>query len=153
MRVQERSDSIMHARLTHDIKVLVLTESDVTDSVLLQDVMNFMRGDVVSVRLPSLTGSSVFNDMFAHIMNRSKYLPHLIGQSTSVVCQALQNSYEVAISHVPNTDSCTAYHLWLQIKVFFEAKLHESQKLVDDEKVFADVEKEQMQIVFHFIGL
>jgi hypothetical protein len=90
-----RSDSILHARLTHEIKVVVQTKSDVTDSVLLQDVMNFMRGDVVSARLLSLTGSIVFNDMLARIMNRSKHLPHLVGQSTSVVCQALQNSYEV----------------------------------------------------------
>ena len=157
-----RLDSIMHARLSHDIKVLVLAESehDLTDSAILQDFKGLMQGDMVATRLPSLSSASVFKDMLAHTLNRSnstllsvirsdtlaETLHRLVGQNSKLVCQALQNSYEFVTSHIQKIDSCAAYQLLLQFRVLYAAKLHERQKIVDDKKVFADVEEEQVRI-------
>jgi hypothetical protein len=147
-----RLDAILHARLTHDIKLLILAKSgnylDNTSSV--SQIKSLMKGDTVAAKLPSLSSEQIFNDMLPQIsipIAQTSVDSEAIGPYPSVVCEALRNSYTCALTHVPNIDSCLTFHVLEQFKTLFEGKLGDRQSAIDEEKSLTEFEESQHRLI------
>lgn len=147
-----RLDAILHARLTHDIKFLILAESE-NDSENISSVAqikSLMKGDTVAAKLPSLSSKQIFNDILLQIsMPIAKMSPdsEAFGPYPSFVCETLRNNYACALTHVPNVDSCVAFHVLEQFKIFFEGKLKDCQSAIDEEKSLIEFEENQHKLI------
>jgi hypothetical protein len=157
-----RSDAVLHAKLTNDIKFIVLTESknDInTNSFNVDNVKSWMNGDVVSVKLPSLSSLIFFKEILGLLFDETKSQEFLTMTSdiydegflkslgpSEVVQELLTNCYACVIPFLANIDACAPYQFLAQFKLLYESKLHENENSVKEFTTIADVTLKQMQL-------
>lgn len=159
-----RSDAILHAKLTNDIKLMVLAESEScvdNDRYTVNDVKSWIGGaDVVSTHLLSLSSVNFFEELLGVLLDESQ--SHEFTKMTSdvyeegfsqflgsvdILKEALMNCYECVVPYLANIDSCAPYQFLAQFKSLYEMKLHENEKDVKEYKTIIDVTLKQMQLV------
>jgi hypothetical protein len=158
-----RSDAILHAKLTNDIKLLVLTESENSvdiDRYTVNDVKSWIGGDVVSTQLLSLSSVNFFEELLGILLDESqsheftnmtsdvyeKGFSQFLG-SLDILKEALMNCYECIAPYLANIDSCAPYQFLAQFKLLYGMKLHENETAIKEYKTIIDVTLKQMQLV------
>ncbi len=152
-----RLDAVMRARLTHDIKVLVLAgpESGTVIGSNTDTLKILLRGDFVKAKLPSLSSAQMFKDMLSDASrsnaNSNKLFAEslcwLAGPDSNEVLEALQDCYERAMSYFTSVDSCAPYQYLIQFKMLYENKLLGIHHTINEHKILEEVEENQSHLV------
>ncbi len=151
-----RQDAVIHARLTHDIKILVLAESGKE----FEKSLGLLDGDLVSAKLPSLSSSILFNEMLSqfcmasekplqNVLNnhQNNHLAQFLGCHPPVVIEALHKCYACAISQVSTVNSFATFQFLEQFKIFYECKIREIQKRSYEDQILSEFEDNQRFLV------